>query len=57
MPLEKISRFLGHSSLESTQVYTHIIEAEQNGETPLLKPQQYRNIPKYDYIKLHEDEL
>lgn len=26
MPLEKISRFLGHSSLESTQVYTHIAE-------------------------------
>lgn len=31
MPLEKISRFLGHSSLESTQVYTHIVEAEKNG--------------------------
>lgn len=26
MPLEKISRFLGHSSLESTQIYTHLIE-------------------------------
>lgn len=24
MPLEKISRFLGHSSLESTQIYTHL---------------------------------
>lgn len=28
MPLEKISRFLGHSSLASTQVYTHLL-AEQ----------------------------
>lgn len=25
MPLENISRFLGHSSLESTQIYTHLI--------------------------------
>jgi integrase/recombinase XerD len=24
MPLEKIARFLGHSSLESTQIYTHL---------------------------------
>jgi integrase/recombinase XerD len=29
MPLENISKFLGHSSLESTQIYTHLIE--QNG--------------------------
>lgn len=26
MPLEKVSRFLGHSSLESTQIYTHLAE-------------------------------
>jgi integrase/recombinase XerD len=26
MSLEKIARFLGHSSLESTQLYTHLIE-------------------------------
>ncbi|OFY33332.1 MAG: hypothetical protein A2W91_12885 [Bacteroidetes bacterium GWF2_38_335] len=26
MPLEKISRFLGHSSLESTQIYTHLVQ-------------------------------
>lgn len=26
MELEKISRFLGHSSLESTQIYTHLLE-------------------------------
>ena len=28
MPLEKISTFLGHSSLESTQVYTHLINED-----------------------------
>lgn len=28
MPLEKISRFLGHSSLESTQIYTHLAEQQ-----------------------------
>ena len=27
MSLEKISRFLGHSSLESTQIYTHLVES------------------------------
>lgn len=26
MSLEKISRFLGHSSLESTQIYTHLLQ-------------------------------
>jgi len=30
MPLDKISRFLGHSSLESTQIYTHLID--ENGD-------------------------
>ena len=29
MKLESISKFLGHDSLESTQVYTHIIEKEE----------------------------
>jgi len=28
MKLEQIQRFLGHSSLESTQIYTHLIDAE-----------------------------
>lgn len=56
MSLEKISRFLGHSSLESTQVYTHIVEAEKNGTESLLKPQAYNNIIKYPYAQLHEDE-
>jgi integrase/recombinase XerD len=32
MKLEKIKDFLGHSSLESTQIYTHLIEVE-NGDT------------------------
>ncbi|MGB3949382.1 MAG: tyrosine-type recombinase/integrase [Bacteroidia bacterium] len=26
MPIEDISKFLGHASLESTQIYTHIVE-------------------------------
>lgn len=55
MGLEKISRFLGHTSLESTQVYTHLVEAEKNGAEP-LKPQPHQNIPRSEYIKLHEDE-
>ncbi|MGK0447406.1 MAG: integrase/recombinase XerD [Polaribacter sp.] len=29
MSLEKISKFLGHTSLESTQVYTHLIEEDE----------------------------
>ena len=32
MELEKISTFLGHSSLESTQVYTHIVNQFENEE-------------------------
>lgn len=59
MSLEKISRFLGHSSLESTQVYTHLVESELNGveslDTQTIK-QSYHNIPKYEVTQLHEDE-
>ncbi|MFZ6053511.1 tyrosine-type recombinase/integrase [Halocola ammonii] len=29
MGLEKIGRFLGHTSLESTQVYTHLVEMQE----------------------------
>jgi integrase/recombinase XerD len=29
MSLEKIAKFLGHSSLESTQIYTHLISKDQ----------------------------
>jgi integrase/recombinase XerD len=32
MSLEKIKDFLGHSSLESTQIYTHLINENDNGE-------------------------
>jgi integrase/recombinase XerD len=51
MKLEYIARFLGHSSLESTQIYTHLagVDVEQ--------PQEFRNIPRYEKVKLHEDEL
>jgi integrase/recombinase XerD len=50
MKLEYIARFLGHSSLESTQIYTHL--AGVDGE----QPQTFRNIPRYEKIKLFEDE-
>jgi len=30
MNLEKIKDFLGHSSLESTQIYTHLINENEN---------------------------
>jgi len=33
MELEKIARFLGHSSLESTQIYTHLIKKESDENT------------------------
>ncbi len=50
MKLESISRFLGHSSLESTQIYTHLAGLEQETEQP------FNNIRHFDTIKLHEDE-
>lgn len=49
MPLESISRFLGHSSLESTQIYTHLIGQPQE--------QSFDNLKHYEAIQLHEDEL
>lgn len=52
MELEKIARFLGHSSLESTQIYTHLA-----GIPNEAKPQPYSHIPKFTSNKyLHEDE-
>jgi len=57
MSLEKIGRFLGHTSLESTQVYTHLVEKESKSLAADLRPQPYQNIPKKQYQKLHEDEL
>jgi len=50
MKLESISRFLGHGSLESTQIYTHIAGVKQEREQP------FNNIKSYDPVKLSEDE-
>ena len=50
MKLESISRFLGHSSLESTQIYTHLADMEES------KQQSYSTIPIYEKIQLSEDE-
>ncbi|NHN27990.1 tyrosine-type recombinase/integrase [Flavobacterium jejuense] len=54
--METISQFLGHSSLESTQIYTHLLEhkSKQNNDEQLhnllrekrLQQQEYPNIPK-----------
>jgi len=30
MDIQKVQRFLGHSSLETTQIYTHLIEEQEN---------------------------
>jgi integrase/recombinase XerD len=50
MKLESISRFLGHSSLESTQIYTHLAGLENHEE------QSYPNIPKYESNRLLEND-
>ena len=50
MKLESIRRFLGHGSLESTQVYTHLAGVEER------KPQPFHHIPQYETIQLAEDE-
>jgi integrase/recombinase XerD len=50
MKLESISRFLGHGSLESTQIYTHL------AGVPIEKIQPHHNIPKYERTQLSEDE-
>src|SRR5690606_17847535 len=62
MPLENISQFLGHTSLESTQIYTHLQQASgrqahliavAKGESD----QPFKNIPTYDqadYQKMNE---
>lgn len=49
MDMESISRFLGHSSLESTQIYTHVGKPQQ-------KKQVFKNIPRYEKAQLFEDE-
>jgi integrase/recombinase XerD len=50
MKLESISRFLGHSSLVSTQIYTHLAGVEMKRE------QSFNNTPRYERVQLHEDE-
>lgn len=59
MPLANISQFLGHTSLESTQIYTHI--PRHAGETHLVgksneHKQSFANISSYETGQLHEDE-
>jgi integrase/recombinase XerD len=57
MKLESISRFLGHSSLESTQIYTHLAGIPQEKTQPhLTGGQAFNNIPKYEITQLSEDE-
>jgi integrase/recombinase XerD len=50
MQLESIARFLGHSTLESTQIYTHLAGVDQ------MKEQSFTSIRKHTRIQLHEDE-
>jgi integrase/recombinase XerD len=53
--IEQISTFLGHASLESTQIYTHFLEltGDETIQTLLrekrLQQQDYSNIPKKRY--------
>jgi len=54
MALDRIARFLGHSSLESTQIYTHLVQKDD--EEKALPAQRYTNIPKYETVQLNEDE-
>lgn len=51
MKLENIARLLGHSTLESTQIYTHLAGVVQKEEQP------FTNTKKYARVQLHEDEL
>lgn len=53
--VEKIAQFLGHSSLESTQIYTHLVGKERL-VSPYTKETRYRNGSPYERIQLHEDE-
>jgi integrase/recombinase XerD len=51
MKLESIARFLGHSSLKSTQRYTHLSE----GVLP-ARQQPFSSLPRFEKIQLFEDE-
>jgi integrase/recombinase XerD len=50
MQLESIARFLGHGTLESTQIYTHLAGVDQTKEQP------FNNIRKYARVQPFEDE-
>jgi integrase/recombinase XerD len=64
--IETISQFLGHTSLESTQIYTHLLEdkAKTNNDEELhnllrekrLREQNYPNIPKRSQSPKYMDE-
>ncbi|MBF6653906.1 hypothetical protein C3B47_13645 [Flavobacterium columnare] len=64
--IETISQFLGHSSLESTQIYTHLLEdkAKTNNDGQLhnllretrLREQKFTHIPKGNYSPRYMDE-
>ncbi|WP_444626616.1 tyrosine-type recombinase/integrase [Flavobacterium columnare] len=64
--IETISQFLGHSSLESTQIYTHLLEdkAKTNNDEQLqtllretrLREQKFTHIPKGNYSPRYMDE-
>ncbi len=57
MKLESISRFLGHGSLESTQIYTHLAELPSGNKGMLVKgTQPFNNIPRYETNQLEKDE-
>lgn len=58
MSLEKIARFLGHSSLESTQIYTHLVQKGDEQKVPHVAGPagRYHNIPAYETLQMHEDE-
>lgn len=51
MKLESISRFLGHSSLDSTQIYTHVVGI------PIERKQPFNHIKDNESIRLSEDEF
>lgn len=51
MQMESIARFLGHSTLESTQIYTHLAGEDH------MKEQTFTNIRKHARVQLHEDEF
>lgn len=38
MPIEEIAKFLGHATLESTQIYTHIVNQINNTKNEIYEP-------------------